>query len=157
MKHGIRSGRQWQARGRVRVLPGGCALAVFVTAILASGLPSTAAEAPPSAWAGPGEDLARWLDERFARIWDEEGATAAACDDATFARRVYLDLIGRIPSVSEVRDFLADDSADKHARLVDQLLLGREESGRNTEPHAEHFARVWRRIMIPPVRTPARW
>jgi hypothetical protein len=47
---------------------------------------------------------------------------AAPCTDAEFIRRAFLDVIGRIPSAIEVKDFLADTSSDKRARLVDQLL-----------------------------------
>lgn len=47
---------------------------------------------------------------------------AAIVDDAGFARRIYLDLAGRIPTTDEARTFLADGAADKRARLIDQLL-----------------------------------
>ena len=47
---------------------------------------------------------------------------AAPADDATFARRVYLDLVGRIPTVAEARAFLDDPAADKRAEPVDRLL-----------------------------------
>src|SRR5262249_9748278 len=47
---------------------------------------------------------------------------APAADDATFVRRVRLDLTGALPDRDEVEAFLADRSADKRARLVDRLL-----------------------------------
>src|SRR5207247_1658940 len=37
------------------------------------------------------------------------------CDDATFLRRVYLDVIGTLPTAAEARTFLADKSAGKKA------------------------------------------
>src|SRR6266568_4365194 len=43
-------------------------------------------------------------------------------DDAAFARRAYLDLIGLLPATSELDAFLADASADKRAKLVRHLL-----------------------------------
>lgn len=49
---------------------------------------------------------------------------AARSSDAEFVRRVYLDLAGRIPTADEARTFLDDASADKRARLIDQLLAG---------------------------------
>ena len=49
-------------------------------------------------------------------------APAAVCDDATFVRRVYLDLLNVLPEPREVRAFLADARKDKRARLVDRLL-----------------------------------
>ena len=42
--------------------------------------------------------------------------------DSEFLRRIYLDTIGVLPTVTEVREFLADDSLDKRDRLIDQLL-----------------------------------
>jgi hypothetical protein len=42
--------------------------------------------------------------------------------DAQFLRRVYLDVIGRLPTVAEARAFLADSAADKRERLIDTLL-----------------------------------
>jgi hypothetical protein len=44
------------------------------------------------------------------------------CDDATFVRRIFLDVTGSLPGPSDVRHFLADDSKDKRARLIDELL-----------------------------------
>ncbi|MBI3876399.1 MAG: DUF1549 domain-containing protein [Verrucomicrobia bacterium] len=43
-------------------------------------------------------------------------------DDAEFLRRVYLDVIGMLPTPAEARKFLADSRADKRARLVDELI-----------------------------------
>ncbi|HXG10020.1 MAG TPA: DUF1549 and DUF1553 domain-containing protein [Gemmataceae bacterium] len=45
-----------------------------------------------------------------------------AADDATFLRRVRLDLTGTLPRRDEVEAFLTDRSADKRAKLVDRLL-----------------------------------
>ena len=43
-------------------------------------------------------------------------------DDAQFLRRVSLDLTGTLPTAAEVSAFLADSSADKRARKIDELL-----------------------------------
>jgi len=43
-------------------------------------------------------------------------------DDATFLRRVYLDLIGTLPTSDEARAFLKDTTPDKRARVIDRLL-----------------------------------
>ncbi|MCS7469612.1 DUF1549 and DUF1553 domain-containing protein [Stieleria sp. ICT_E10.1] len=47
---------------------------------------------------------------------------SAITDDASFLRRVSLDLAGTIPTAKEVREFLADSAPDKRTRLVDRLL-----------------------------------
>ena len=58
------------------------------------------------------------------------GPTSTMASDAEFMRRVYLDLIGRVPSMVETRAFLADAAGDKRAKLVDDLL-GRDEANRH--------------------------
>lgn len=42
--------------------------------------------------------------------------------DAKFMRRVFTDIIGRLPTADEARQFLASDETDKRKKLVDQLL-----------------------------------
>jgi len=45
-----------------------------------------------------------------------------AASDAEFHRRAFLDTIGTLPIVDEVRTFLEDPSADKRDRLIESLL-----------------------------------
>jgi len=47
---------------------------------------------------------------------------AAACDDGTYLRRVFVDIIGQLPTPEEVRAFLADEREDKRALVVEELL-----------------------------------
>jgi hypothetical protein len=49
-------------------------------------------------------------------------APAELCTDAEFARRVHLDLIGKLPTAAETRQFLADARPDRRAQLVNRLL-----------------------------------
>ena len=44
------------------------------------------------------------------------------CSDEVFIRRVFLDTIGTLPTSTEVREFLADESADKRDRVIESLL-----------------------------------
>jgi hypothetical protein len=53
-------------------------------------------------------------------------------DDAEFVRRVYLDLLGRIPSRSETESFLNNTAQDKRTKLIDHLL--------SHPDHSEHLA-----------------
>lgn len=43
-------------------------------------------------------------------------------DDATFLRRAYLNIIGRIPTYQEAEKFLKDTSPDKRHTLIDELV-----------------------------------
>lgn len=49
------------------------------------------------------------------------------CDDATFIRRVYIDITGTLPTPRQVREFSESQSAGKRAAVIDELL-GRENS-----------------------------
>src|SRR5262245_4021165 len=47
---------------------------------------------------------------------------APPADDATFLRRVTLDLCGRIPTTAELNAYLASTEPDRKGKLVDRLL-----------------------------------
>ena len=47
---------------------------------------------------------------------------AEPCDDATFLRRVALDVTGELPTAEEIRAFLSDDKANKRSRKINELL-----------------------------------
>src|SRR6185369_15567954 len=55
-----------------------------------------------------------------------DGPLAAQSANAEFLRRIYLDFAGRIPTVDEVRAFLADADALKREKLIDKLLAREE-------------------------------
>ena len=42
--------------------------------------------------------------------------------DSIFLRRIYVDLIGRIPTEKEVRDFAQQPAGERRTKLIDQLL-----------------------------------
>lgn len=66
---------------------------------------------------------------------------SAPAADHKFLRRAYIDIIGRVPTVAEVRAFLDDPSPDKRARLVDDLLQRPE--------YAEFWANKWADLLRP--------
>jgi len=71
----------------------------------------------------------------LARLEAEGLKPAPPADKVALLRRAYYDLIGLPPSPEEVRAFLADDSPEAFARVVDRLLQS---------PHyGEHWARHW--------------
>ena len=57
-----------------------------------------------------------------ARLRELRIPASPRCDDAAFARRAYLDVLGTLPTETELRAFLADQRADKRAQLIDALL-----------------------------------
>jgi hypothetical protein len=121
---------------------------VGLGALLLAGLPARGAD-PPAAAGDPDRDvraLAERIDQLIAARWAAAGVKPAPlADDPEFLRRVYLDVAGRIPSVTEARDFLADKSPDKRRRLVDRLLNG--------SRYVTHFTAVWRSLLVPETST----
>ena len=78
----------------------------------------------------------------LAAQWKRDGIQAAdRTTDEEFVRRVYVDLAGRIPSVSELYDFEEDTKPGKRLRLIDRLLASRD--------HATHLSTVWTRFLLP--------
>lgn len=68
-------------------------------------------------------------------------------DDATFARRVYLDLTGLLPTPTELDAFLADNGIDKRDpsitkrdRLIEKLLA-------DDTAYAEHWLTFWNDLL----------
>src|SRR5829696_1330469 len=47
---------------------------------------------------------------------------AAPADDATFLRRVTLDLVGRIPTPAETKEYTTSSDPARKAKLVDKLM-----------------------------------
>jgi hypothetical protein len=79
----------------------------------------------------------RWIRARWER---EKVEPARSADDAEFLRRVTLDVVGRIPSLEEVRRFLADRNPNKRGALVDALL--------HDDGYAAHWAEVWSSLLV---------
>jgi hypothetical protein len=81
------------------------------------------------------------VDEEVRAAWQTQQVTPAArTTDAEFLRRVFLDLIGVIPSWSETVAFLDDSAPEKRTRLVDQLLA---------DPrYPQHQADVWDLVLF---------
>jgi hypothetical protein len=65
---------------------------------------------------------------------------APLIDDATFIRRVSLDLVGRLPEATEVTAFVADQESDKRSRLIKKLI--------ETDGFARRWAHFWRGVIF---------
>lgn len=68
-------------------------------------------------------DVRDTIGVRVAAKWAEQNIKPAPkSSDSEFLRRVYLDLVGTIPTHDEALAFLDDPAPDKRAKLVDRLL-----------------------------------
>ena len=90
-------------------------------------------DAAPSGPAWPaGNEIDRFLQAKLA---DKRLAPAPAADRRTLIRRLSFDLLGLPPTPEEVSAFVADESPDAYAKLLDRLLAS---------PHyGERWARHW--------------
>ncbi len=61
------------------------------------------------------------------------------CDDATFLRRVHLDITGTLPTEDKVRDFLTKPDSNKREQLVNELL--------DSPEYADYFANKWNMVL----------
>ncbi len=85
------------------------------------------------------------INVAFQSQWRDYGLRPASDEaDGKWCRRVFLDLIGRIPTYEELSQFLRDRNSGKRERLVNSLL----EEDRYTEEFARHWATIWSNILI---------
>ena len=87
----------------------------------------------------PVEDLPEprnFIDEHvFANLRQIGIPPSAQCDDATFLRRVTLDITGRLPTTEEAAEFLASSADDKRQQVIESLLA--------SAGYADYFASKW--------------
>ena len=131
-------------------LPATPTLAAEAATVAAATEPKPAASAPTKSAAdfGPADDFGlaevRLVNEHIRRGWSERDlAPSKPADDGEWCRRVYLDVIGRVPKVDELNAYLADRTRDKRRRLVDRLL-GEEYS----DEYTRHWTTVWTNWLI---------
>ncbi len=70
---------------------------------------------------------------------------APIADDGEFLRRASLDLIGKIPTAAEARDFLDDPSKDKRQASIERLL--------DSPAYTTHATEIWRKLLLPEADT----
>lgn len=82
-----------------------------------------------------GVEPVRFINEQIAAGWSDAGLQpSAAATDGEWCRRVFLDLVGRIPSLTELDRYVQDSTPTKRAELVERLL---------GEEYEDEFARNW--------------
>ncbi|MDX1947489.1 MAG: DUF1549 domain-containing protein [Pirellulaceae bacterium] len=81
-----------------------------------------------------------FVDELVSKKLKALGLPASAiADDATFLRRVSVDLAGRLPTLEESEAFLADSAPNKRENVINRLL--------DSTDYADYFANKWNAIL----------
>ena len=81
------------------------------------------------------------------RLRAEKIAPSGLCTDGEFARRVYVDICGVVPTAQQVKQFAADKREDKRAKLIDALL--------QSPRYAEHWQVLWSDLLRDNSNSPA--
>lgn len=95
---------------------------------------------PDEPGAGP-NPIDRFIVARARRDGELPREPLPPCDDAAFVRRVYLDVIGAIPTAAEAARFLGDVRPDKRERLIDEVLA-------RDADYADHWTPFWEDALV---------
>jgi hypothetical protein len=94
------------------------------------------------------EALSAKIDQLIAAEWAAKGATPAPlADDAEYFRRLSLDITGRTPSITLLKDFMDDPRPDKRRLWVD-ILMQRTIKDASNNLYVNHFATYWRTLFF---------
>lgn len=105
-----------------------CLRAILLLSLGYAGLP--AASLPES----------RKIDELLAQGWQKAGVKPnPAASDEVLVRRLYLDIVGRIPSIQETQTYLKSADPDKRSKLIDHLL--------GSTGHTSHMFNYWADVL----------
>ncbi len=109
------------------------------------------AAVPQSAWSAPrgSEDFGipqvSRINEEIRKTWDAyQLKPSQAATDGEWCRRVFLDVIGRVPSVEELDAFTKSRASTKRADLVSMLLY----DDKYTEEYARNWTTIWTNVLI---------
>ncbi len=109
------------------------ATGVLLAAFCAAPVESSAGEPTGSRAGGAPENPID--DIVFGRLRDLNITPARICADTVFVRRVYLDVIGTLPTPTETQQFALASDPHKRSKLIEQLL--------KRDEFAEYWAMKW--------------
>ncbi|MEM6799061.1 MAG: DUF1549 domain-containing protein [Planctomycetota bacterium] len=85
--------------------------------------------------------VARQVDRLLnEEVYHDSPDLAPECDDATFVRLAWLDIVGDIPTPEHVTAFLLDPRSDKRDRLISELVA--------KPQYGQNWARYWRDVVL---------
>src|SRR5262245_60833373 len=119
------------------ILPPAAKGLYFALTLLAAGsFASRVLAAKPGA-----EETAREVDRLLAEeVFKSDTEVAPRVDDAAFLRRVWLDIVGDIPTPEHITAFVLDPAKDKRERVVGELLANPQ--------YGQNWGRYWRDVIL---------
>ncbi len=120
---------------------------VAVMALPAAAQKDLVAETPKANTGNSSDDsVINYINERIRIGWrDNEVGPSVEAPEGKWIRRLFLDLIGRTPTLEETQAFLTDKSPNKKAVWVNKLL---DQEGRYAMEFANNWATIWTNLLI---------
>ncbi len=85
------------------------------------------------------------VNQRLTDTWQEKDLVPSEqATDAEWCRRVFLRLIGRIPTADELQEFVSQPAQGNRQHLVEMLLEGEN----YIEEYARHWTNIWTNMLI---------
>jgi hypothetical protein len=123
---------------------GSARAATVVLLLTVAAMPRAILAADPQSAAKTPQAPTALIDDHLRRHWQSaDVAHSPTASDGEWCRRVFLDLLGRIPKVAELDQFLEDPPAQRKARLVDRLL-----GDSYVGEYAHNWATLWTNVLI---------
>lgn len=121
-------------------------IALAVSGLLSASIaraaePEAPAKAEAPAVASSADDIVAFINEQIRQSWkDNEITPSPVADDYEWLRRVYLDIVGHIPSGDEVEAFVADKDKLKRSKVIDRLL--------DDPAYTRNWTTIWTNLSI---------
>ncbi|MEC9096433.1 MAG: DUF1549 domain-containing protein [Planctomycetota bacterium] len=92
------------------------------------------------------KEILSGITRELSKQWKEQGVTPSTfATDLEWVRRVYLRLIGRVPTTNELSPFFEGNSSpEKREGLVNRLLF----SSQYSEEYLQHWTNLWINTLI---------
>ena len=98
-------------------------------------------DAAASFTTGSSDELIQFINAQIRQGYeDNEIGESEVASDSEWLRRVYLDIIGRIPESEVVEDFLKDKDSAKRSKVIDRLL--------DDDGYVRNFTTIWTNLCI---------
>lgn len=87
------------------------------------------------------DPVVAFINDEIRRGWeDNEVQPSKIADDSEWLRRVFLDIVGHIPTAAEAESFLHDPSDSKRADIIEQLL--------EDPDYVQNWTGIWSNLLI---------
>lgn len=110
--------------------------ALFVAALGGGVLPGQAQDPYIGLGGGvPETQIDKFVSQRLGQI----GVHPAMCSDAVFIRRVFVDMLGTVPTAKEAKEFILSTDRNKRRALIERVL--------ERDEYADYWAMKWSDIL----------